>query len=324
MQSKCITLLICFAEQQNRLMEQFRGIKYAGIKPWWPYFRQALVLFLSSFSIILLTSQVTGLERISGTYLGQTPPGNSPELFAEGIIPADLHSVPVFSPDGKRIYYKAMDNKGIMVLREKKNGWSNPMPLFVNDEVENSDDPCLDPSGDKLYFTSYSKENNREYIYYCDQKNSTKCNPEKPGGSLNSLDLHWQFTIAENRNIYFSSNGNLFCSVFRNGAYEEPYKLNTLINTEHSECTPYISPDENMLIFSRSNSVKPDLFVSYKGDDGNWQEPKVLGPPVNSEHHEMCPMITPDGKYLFFISSRGGLFSAYWVDVSVVSLGFGV
>ena len=150
------------------------------------------------------------------------------------------------------------------------------------------------------------------------QKNAGKCIPEKPMGQLNSLDLHWQFSVSDNENIYFSSNGNIYCSVLSMGRYSEAYKLDSTINSNLSECTPYVSPDESMLIFSRANAGKPDLFISYKDKNGKWQEAQSLGPDINTEQHEMCPSISPDGKYLFFISSRAGLFSAYWVSTSVL------
>ena len=300
------------------LMKRITANQFQDKPSWRTYIRQALILVLSSFSIILLTSQVTKLEQVVGEYLGQPPPGSTSELFAEGIIPDDLHSTAVFSGDGKTLYYKPMDEAGIMVMRMKKNKWSAAVPLFVNGEADNSDDPCLSPTGEKLFFSRYNKEENREYIYYCLQKNAGKCIPMKPAGDLNALDLHWQFSVVENENIYFSSNGNIYCSVYSNEGYLEPYKLDSTINSGLSECTPYVNPDESMLIFSRSNAGKPDLFVSYKDKDGKWQEARSLGAEVNTEHHEMCPSISPDGKYLFFISSRGGLFSVYWVDASVL------
>jgi Tol biopolymer transport system component len=206
-----------------------------------------------------------------------------------------------------------------MYMRMKNDKWSSPLPLFVNDEVENSDDPCLNPNGDRLYFSLYDKDDNREYIYYCSRDQNGKCIPKEPEGALNTLDLHWQFSIAGSGNIYYSSNGNIYCSELHEGVYAEPYKLGESINSNLSEVTPYVSPDENMLIFSRANNGKPDLFVSYKNSTGEWLEAKSLGPEVNTDHHEMCPSLSPCGKYLFFLSSRGGLFSAYWVDAKVLN-----
>lgn len=282
------------------------------------FIRRSVVLFFSCLSLIVLTSQIDDLHQPMGEYLGQLPPGNTPVRFAKNIIPDDLHSAPVFSRDGNRIYYKTLDGKGIMFMQYDDGKWKSAMPLFVNDEASNSDDPCINPMDNRLWFTSYNKDKNREFIYYCDKLKSHKCNTVQPAGMLNSLDLHWQFSIAMNGNVYFSSNGSIYCCVVEDGNYGDPYKLDENINSEYSECTPYISPDENLLIFSRSNGGKPDLFVSKRLKDGHWSAAKALGSGINSEHHEMCPQISPDGKYLFFLSSREGLFSAYWVSTKAL------
>ena len=301
-------------------MKKIKGNHTQDMPAWKSKFRRSLVLMLSSLSIMLLTSQVTDLNQPMGEYLGQAPPGSTPELFAKDIIPDDLHSAPIFSPDGSVVYYKPLGNNGIMTMKKKNEKWTSPVPLFVNDELDNSDDPCLNPSGDMLFFSSYNKEENREYIYYCLRKEAGNCTPEMPAGELNSLDLHWQISVANNGNIYSSSNGNIYRSRFEKGIYSKPVKLGPNINSDYSECTPYVSADESMLIFSRANDGKPDLFVSFRDDAGNWKEAIALGPEINTEHHEMCPSLSPDGKYLFFLSSRGGLFSAYWVDAKVLDV----
>jgi len=277
-----------------------------------------MLLRISAFCIMLLAAQVSNIENMSGPYLGQKPPGNEPVRFARNIIPDDLHSVPVFSLDGKSMYVKSMKSEGILVSLEKGGHWSAPTLFAPGSDFNDSDDPCLSPAGDKLFFSSYNKELNRDYIYYTDLNRDETAVPLKPAGKLNDLDLHWQFSMAENGNVYYAANGNIYCSEFSNGAYLEPYKLDTCINSSYSECTPYINPEEDLLIFARSTSTKPDLYISRRDRNGNWTRAKALQDGINSDHHEMCPRITADGKYFFFISSREGLFSAYWVDAKFI------
>lgn len=282
--------------------------------------RSSFLLILSSFSLILLTSQVSTHERLSGPYLGQKAPGSTPERFARGILPDDLHSVPVFSRDGNQVYYKSLDGDNIMHCRLDNGQWPEPRPLFLKDEVENSDDPCLTPGGERLFFSAYNKTENREYILYSELKQGEIGKPVQLAGKLNESDPHWQFSVAENGNLYYASNGNIYLSVFRNGEYQEPLRLDTTINTAFGECTPWISPDERVLIFSRSESDKPDLFISHKNKAGKWQTATPLPSSINTEHHELCPRLTGDGRYFFFLSTREGLFSAYWVDAKVLKL----
>ncbi|MHC4863618.1 MAG: M56 family metallopeptidase [Planctomycetota bacterium] len=90
------------------------------------------------------------------------------------------------------------------------------------------------------------------------------------------------------------------------GGWSEPVKLGPAINTEYDESYPYLSADGTSLYF---NSNRPggfggaDIYVSRKVD-GVWQEPENLGSVVNSSHNEAGPMLSHDGKYLFFWSDR--------------------
>ncbi len=311
------------AEQHNRLMKESTKKRISGVYGLRRSLRSAFLLIVASFSLILLTSQVSTHEHLSGPYLGQSAPGITPERFAQGIIPDDLHSVPVFTSDGNQVYYKSFDGDDIMQCSLKDGAWSKPRPLFLNDETENSDDPCLTPDGKRLFFSTYSKTDNREYILFSKLDHGEIGKPVQPAGKLNETDPHWQFSLAANGNLYYAANGNIYLSVYNNGEYQEPLRLDTAINTPYGECTPWISPDEKVLIFSRSETDKPDLFISHKNKAGEWQTAIPLPSSINTEHHELCPRLTGDGRYFFFLSNREGLFSAYWVDAKVLKLDTG-
>ncbi|MEZ5014229.1 MAG: OmpA family protein [Chitinophagales bacterium] len=84
-----------------------------------------------------------------------------------------------------------------------------------------------------------------------------------------------------------------------------PENCGTIINTGGWESQPSISGDGRSLYFS---SHRPggygsyDLWVSHLGEDGYWEEPKNLGPEINTEFSEQCPFIHPDGRTLYFSS----------------------
>ncbi len=80
------------------------------------------------------------------------------------------------------------------------------------------------------------------------------------------------------------------------------------------EETPFIAPDGSYLLFSRAY----DLWVSFREKDGSWSAPIKLGPEVNSPGFELCPVVSADGKYLFFTSARGAGIHAYWVGADVI------
>ncbi len=54
---------------------------------------------------------------LMGPYLGQTPPGATPELFAPGIISYGFHELRItFSPDGNRVFFASnRDNPEIIL-----------------------------------------------------------------------------------------------------------------------------------------------------------------------------------------------------------------
>ncbi|WP_460677649.1 OmpA family protein [Hymenobacter coalescens] len=52
-----------------------------------------------------------------------------------------------------------------------------------------------------------------------------------------------------------------------------------------------------------SHPQKCDLYVSHLTPRGDWTEPKLLGPAVNTPGDDYAPFLAPDGKTLYFASS---------------------
>jgi hypothetical protein len=73
---------------------------------------------------------------------------------------------------------------------------------------------------------------------------------------------------------------------------------------------PFLPPDQSYLLFQRSY----DIYVSFRGPAGAWMDPVALPAPVNTRDMELCPTVSPDGRYLFFI--RGG--RVFWVDAAII------
>jgi Tol biopolymer transport system component len=62
-----------------------------------------------------------------------------------------------------------------------------------------------------------------------------------------------------------------------------------------------------------------DLYISFRNARGEWDEPKNMGPSVNSAASDYTPILCPDGRYLFFTSSREGQDDIFWIDSRVVA-----
>ena len=141
--------------------------------------------------------------------------------------------------------------------------------------------------------------------------------------------MHWQFSVAADGSIYFASDdpgglgsGDLYVSRFADGRYLAPVNVGAPVNSEYEERGPFIAPDQSYLLFMRArapgNLGMIDLYVSFRNADGSWSAPRNLGPRVNSEGNEICPIVSPDGRYLFFNSSRSGNDDDYWVDAGLI------
>jgi hypothetical protein len=265
----------------------------------------------------------------SGPYLGQAPPGAQGERFAPGIVPRDLHSAPVFSPDGQMVVWKAMEGQNRLAYSRSLDGrWTAPRPVRLGLPIHDSDDPAFSTDGGTLYFTSwrplrwYRPWSHKERIWHAEPRSARWSTPRPLSDAVNETDLHWQFSLTQEGTLYFAAQGDLYRAPVLDGQHVEPVKLPAPVNSELREATPYVAPDERYLIFSSGRMDESqgmdDLYVSYGQADGAWSPAINLGPGVNSGAHELCPRVSPDGKVLFFLSGRSGTYDAYWIDARFI------
>jgi hypothetical protein len=48
---------------------------------------------------------------------------------------------------------------------------------------------------------------------------------------------------------------------------------------------------------------KEDIYISHR-ENNSWSTPEILGQPINTKYNDTSPFVTPDGKYLLFVSDR--------------------
>lgn len=272
---------------------------------------------------------------LEGDYMGQEPPGDTPELFAVGIVSSiwGLHSTVAFSPDGNTAMWAPMIEipgrlysiGGVLMSERIEGRWTAPrFAPFTGDEEGVV--PFFSPDGKRVYFMSRAPlpgeaESGKERIWFVDRSAEGWSEPKAVDPSVNDFPLHWQFSVDMEHTIYFHSSipeghgeSDIYFSRLVDGKWQEPQNLGPPVSTAEDDGMPYISPDGTYLLFSR----RYDLYISYRRDDGGWTEPENLGEPINSPDIELCPMVTPDGKYLFFLSQRGGESHVWWVDAGFI------
>lgn len=270
---------------------------------------------------------------LRGNYLGQEEPGDTPELFAPGIVSGhgfdSEHSPAVFSPDLKEVYWTQKFRGPILFMKQEKGVWTAPKPAPFCSESGDGE-PIFSPDGKKLFFLSFRPmepggPSDKENMWYIERTPEGWSEAKAVSPKINAFDLHWLFSIADNGTIYFASpSGNSYGQndIYRsrcvNGEYEEPENLGPVINTPGIDHTPFIAPDESYLIYvSSGESSSPwdmKFHISYRDEDGSWMKPIYMGPKINSLRGALCPAVTPYGKYMFFIG--GG--DIYWVNAGFI------
>ncbi len=118
--------------------------------------RGASISGLMLFAMANLYSQQGEFPKLSGPYLGQKPPGLTPEIFAPGIVSTESarEFSGTFSPDGKEYYFfRFADGAGMMVTRLIGDRWSEPRPASFNSKYIDNE-PHITPDGKRMFFCS--------------------------------------------------------------------------------------------------------------------------------------------------------------------------
>ena len=278
---------------------------------------------------------------LKGPYLGQKPPGMTPEIFAPGIVCKKNHeTVCGFFNNGSLFIYRS-------VPLDFDNAADSPIPIYIT-ELKNGvwTRPMLTKSPGKPWFHNLKSDSQKKTFYYADWLRDDE-------GKRTDLDIFRQhktqsgwsdierlkypinthkfdsWPCASNKGTlyFFSGRGggvgktDIYKSDLRNGKHETVDNLGKSVNSKDHDHDPFIDPDEKYLIFCSLRTGgfgKDDLYISYKTEEDSWTDARNMGPGINTEHVENRPYVTPDGKYLFFAKFMNGNVNIYWVDAEII------
>lgn len=257
---------------------------------------------------------------LTGPYMGQEPPGDTPRMFLPGIVTGqwNAHAPVAFSPDYTEAYWTDMLHGTSAVIRmELIDGrWTYPQ------RTDMWGDLSFTPDGNRLYFTSFVPADQRtdttKEEYWYKDKTDTGWSEAKPvSEKINAVKLHWCCSVDKAGNFYFSEfDGNIYCARFIDSNYLDPVPLTELFGNEgFTGRSPYISPDGDYLLFSNED----DLYVTFRRDDGSWTDRLSLGEKINVLNIANAS-VTPDQKYIFMVNAKGGGYpwGIYWVSASII------
>lgn len=291
----------------------YTAMKYKSIV------KQAYILIILAGSTFLIGCNST--HNANALALEATP--DSVELFAPGIISTSLYERDfAISPSRDEIVYTLADygrsKRCLVTIRRENEKWSAPKVISFSGQYHDIE-PFFTADGLKLYFASNRPMNDtlrNDYNIWVSEKTSQGWGEPIPLDTLiNSENDEFFPSLSKNNNLYFTSvrkNGigaeDIFISKNINGNFTAPVPLDTAINTKRYEFNAWVNQNETLIIFSsfgrKDDLGGGDLYFSRKDDNGNWTQAKNMGPVINSDKLDYCPLVDETTGNFYFTSDR--------------------
>ncbi len=258
-----------------------------------------------------------------GPYLGQTPPGSTPEIFAPGIVNTEEYREfeGMFAADMKAFYFirrplcEESTSNVLAVIEYKNNQWRESVVK------QGESEPSISPDGMTLYFAN-------KYM----ERTSAGWSALKSLGTPFKDILIMRLSVTSNGAYYFDTYSEeldipLRYSRLIDGKYEQPKSLGPQFAIGRYNAHPFIAPDESYVIWDsrrKGGYGTSDLYISYRASDGSWGPAINLSDKINTTDAENYPSVSPDGKFLFFDRRIGEPVNGekqvdiYWVDAQII------
>jgi hypothetical protein len=266
----------------------------------------------------------------SGPYLGQRPPGGTPELFAPNLVCTGMSERDVaIAPDGREIYFGVMSGQvnTIMVTRLENGHWTEPATApFAADLRYFHFEPCLSADGKRVFFLSTRPTVGEETkpgwanqnIFAADRRDDGAWGePYDLGAPVNTTNAEFFPSLTRGGTLYYTCRAprsgqlKIVRSRLVAGRYQAPDTLPAAVNGKGVPYNAFIAPDESYLIAcvdGRNDGAepgRPQYFVFFRDPADRWSEGVCLGKDVSPVGGNAgSAYVSPDGKYLFFGSTR--------------------
>jgi hypothetical protein len=272
-------------------------------------------------------------------YLGQPIPGLTPERFAPGIISTDAIELnAVFSADFREFYFtrvvEGLDTMHQMTVMDGTWREARELMLFADNARVEAADMVLSADGQALYFLArYDRADTGPVANY-DLWVSRRVNGDWGrakllGPPISTAADELYPVLGRDGSLYFNRKGIYRAQRRDDGGFDPPVTFGpSMVGLAAGDMA--LAPDESYLIMTAGRpgrSGTGDVHVSFRREDGSWGDLIRLDDTINTPDHEWCPMLTPDGRYLFFSRLRGPAGppwaesttgDVYWVDARIL------
>jgi OOP family OmpA-OmpF porin len=232
-----------------------------------------------------------------------------------------LQYFPVLTVDGRTLIYTRREglspayDEDIMAASLNDAGeWGEPYSLSdaINTQT-NEGTSTISADGRTIIFTSC--QGRRSYgscdLFISTRTGNTWSDPVNLGASINSREWESQPALsADGRTLYFVSTrpggkGGMDIWVSQrtdDGKWTESQNLGAPINTRGDEISPFIHANGRTLYFSSNGHVGMGGYDLYMAEqqDNNWQEPRNLGYPINTNKDQVSLFVSADGTQGYY------------------------
>lgn len=300
-----------FISQKNGLMNRIYWVEIASVIDSLARDHEGLLMPQTE-------AQEDSLSVLTGPYLGQKNPGNSPELFAPGYVSREdyfEHSTAVFSPDMREVYWTAKPNTEryyhMYFMEMIGDTWTSPETVTFSEYNYGERGPAFAPDGNRLYF-----DHNGD-IWMVERQSGQWSAPTLVSEISDPTKRDRMCNVTRDGSVYSIRSGQdqevkeLFVSRIVDGKLSPPMKSNKVIPSGYKAVGDvFVAPDESlMLIELHVDGSTSEVFVSYKMNDGSWSDEIKL--PLGWAR---CPSVSPDGQYIFFMRREG----IFWASADIL------
>lgn len=266
-------------------------------------------------SFLLICSSQGAATKLTGPYIGQKPPGLTPQLFQPSERTTEYRDWGgSFTPDMQTYYFSRWFKEG----KSKRFAYQFENNVWTLSEVSPHFSPNMSPDGKTMF-------SGTKYIEHTENGWSQ---PKSLGPMFEDFRI-MRLTASKQDTFVFdeatrTGNGLLRYSRLVDGKRQPPKPFGKNINSGKWTAHPFIAPDESYIIWDSEREGgygSSDMYISFRQPDGSYGKAINFGDTINTEGEDGGGSVSPDGKYLFYCRRCSPPnFDIMWVDAKIIDV----